>query len=166
MVTPVETTTAGWPGSKPAANGHLLGAVMGSEVRVQGLDGIAEVLFDPPESQPSNTHSSEEQSRDELEFVTAMTAVPIVEPVHHFAPYSVWIVSRAELGADGFAVARASQVSTERRDDNQPVMIRAHVGTETSRRAPTSRSASGHAGMTSRSDPPLPHPVERQEEDR
>jgi hypothetical protein len=93
MVTPVETTTAGWPGSKPAANGHLLGAVMGSEVRVQGLDGIAEVLFDPPESQPSNTHSSEEQSRDELEFVTAMTAVPIVEPVHHFAPYSVWIVS-------------------------------------------------------------------------
>lgn len=116
------------PGLEYYVQHHLVAGQ--EELRAQKLDGIAEVLFDAPENQPSNTHTSDAQQQDELEFVTAMTAIPILEPVQHFAPYSVWIVSRADLDGSELTVAGASHISTERRDDAQPVMTRAHLGTE------------------------------------
>ncbi|MDF2443853.1 MAG: EthD domain [Subtercola sp.] len=92
-----------------------------------GIDGIAEVVFDAPESTPSNSHFSEVQAQDELAFVTAVTTMPVLLPVHRFAPFIVWVISR-EVPAD--VASFTGDVLVDTRDTAQPVFGRPLLGTE------------------------------------
>ena len=92
-----------------------------------GIDGIAEVVFDAPETVASNTHFSEVQAQDELEFVTAVTTMPVLEPVHRFAAYNVWVIGPGRpQDAGGFP----GDVLIDERDRDQPVFSRPLLGTE------------------------------------
>jgi uncharacterized protein (TIGR02118 family) len=86
-----------------------------------GIDGIAEVVFDAPEDQPSNTHYSAIQKEDELAFVSGVTAMPMLEATHRFAQFSVWLVSMDEVTD---LSDLPGSVQHDRRDESQPIMTR------------------------------------------
>lgn len=90
------------------------------------IDGISEVLFEAPEDLASNAHYLSAQLEDELTFVSAVTAMPIVDAVFRSAPWSVWIAT------DQPADPRESpgEVLVNWRDERQPVMTRDQLRTE------------------------------------
>lgn len=91
------------------------------------IDGISEVLFESPATQPPNTHFIESLMRDELQFVSSSTQMPVRNVDVSFSNYSVWMISR---DADSTPDALPGFVQINLRDTDQPVMSRSFLGTE------------------------------------
>jgi len=109
--------------------------------RPPGIDGISEVLFETAPGAPTNTHFSAEQVADELAFVSAVTAMPILETTSLEAPVILWILLDGE---PEFTVPAELGVAINHRDLALPIMTRSHLRTD-----PAPPSVLVAAGFTS-----------------